>query len=268
MRVFTLLAFAALAACSKIPEKVAAAKPAEVAFDGAQFTNASAQEAHGQRLSWVLGCRGCHGKGLEGHRFYERYASNLTRELPNYSDEQIVRVLHTGVPRDGRELWGMPSQIFQHLGSADMGALIAHLRTVAPAGKPTQPPLPWEDDAKALIAKGEIKDAKDTVLEEKPLAPVDLGPDYALGRYITMVTCAECHGPKLEGGGVGGPPNLVVAGGYTRDEFETLLTKGIPTGGRKLDLMAEVAKERFVRFTPHERDAIYAYLKARAEQAR
>ena len=47
------------------------------------------------------------------------------------------------------------------------------------------------------------------------------------------------------------------------------MTKGTPSGGRKLKnpLMGDVARERFVHFTPHERDEIYAYLKARAEKA-
>ena len=46
------------------------------------------------------------------------------------------------------------------------------------------------------------------------------------------------------------------------------MTKGIAAGGRKLKnpLMGEVARERFTHFTPHERDALYAYLKARAEK--
>jgi cytochrome c553 len=250
-----------VAACDRAPSK-----PAEIAFDGAAATNAAAVQAHGERLSRVLGCRGCHGENLEGHRFYERYASNLTRELPKYSDAQIVRVLRTGVPRDGRELWGMPSELFQHLSDADMAALIAHLRTLKPAGEPTQAPLPWEAETRALIASGKLLPAFRYVRDEKDLAPVDLGPSHALGRYITRVACAECHGPKLEGPTIGTAPNLIVASGYTRAEFETLLTNGIPTGGRKLDLMADVARERFVHLTPHERDALYAYLKARAEQ--
>ena len=78
-----------------------------------------------------------------------------------------------------------------------------------------------------MIASGDLKTAKDTVAHDKLLAPVDLGPQTAQGRYITMVTCAECHGPKLEGGPPGEPPNLIVAGGYSREQFETLMTKGI-----------------------------------------
>jgi len=244
-------------------------KAAEITFDGAKAADASATIAHGERLARVLGCRGCHRDNLQGGSFYERYASNLTRELPKYSDPEVDRVLRTGVPRDGRELWGMPSQIFQHLSAADEEALIRYLRTLKPAGKPTQPPRPWTREAKDLMTKGLLKSARITVAEDRSLAPIDVGAEHALGRYITMVTCSECHGPKLEGGSFDGTPNLIVAGGYTRAEFETLMTKGIPSGGRKLknELMGDVARERFVHFTPHERDELYAYLKARAEKA-
>src|SRR4051794_15216692 len=62
------------------------ARAAQITFDGAEVTTAAAKIAHGERLSWTLGCRGCHREKLEGGSFYERYASNLTRELPKYSD--------------------------------------------------------------------------------------------------------------------------------------------------------------------------------------
>jgi len=269
MRYWAVAAFA-LGACQQQQAK-APVGPAPITFDGAGAAAIPAKVAHGERISWTLGCRGCHGPELHGHRFYERYASNLSRDLPMYSDADIERLLRTGVPRDGRDLWGMPSEIFQHLSAEDMRSLIADLRTLKPDGKPTQPPLPWEPDAKEMIAKGDLKTAKDQVLHDKAIGPVDLGPEHALGRYITRVTCAECHGPDLNGSPdhePGEPPNLVVAGGYTRAEFETLMTKGIPSGGRKFKnpLMGEVARERFTHFTPNERDALYAYLKARAER--
>jgi mono/diheme cytochrome c family protein len=243
------------------------AKAPEITFDGAQVTDTAARVAHGERLSWALGCRGCHRPKLEGGEFYERYASNLTRELPKYSDAEIEKLLRTGVPRDGRVIYGMPSEVFQHLSNADMTALIAELRTLQPGGKPTQPPKPWTKEAKALMAKGEIKPAPEFVAVAKDVYPVDVGPDRALGRYITSVTCAECHGPKLEGKDKF-TPNLIAAGAYTREQFETLMTKGIAANGRKLKdpLMGEVARERFSHFTPHERDELYAYLKARAEK--
>ena len=251
-----------LAACSAAPEEPPQAPP--LAFDGAAATDEAGRRKHGERLTWVLGCRGCHGDGLEGHPFYEVYASNLTRDIHRYDRAEFERVLREGI-RKSPTLWAMPSEIFQHLSEADVDALYAYLATLAPLGQPTPPPGPPTAAMKKAIAAGEMKPIPEYVRLGRTQAPVDLGSGHALGRYVAMTTCAECHGPKLEGGDT---PNLVAAGAYSRDEFERLITQGIPTGGRKLKpLMADVAKERFARLTGRERDALYAYLKARAEKA-
>ena len=250
-----------LAACQQ--------KAPEIAFEGAQTSDKAALIQHGERLTHVLGCTGCHGGNLQGMRFYELYASNLTRELPNYSDAQFDRMLRGAQRPSGKVVWGMPSHIFQHLSDADVKALLAYIRTLKPGGIPTQPMLPLQPETKALIAKGVIKPEAQMVRETKDQLPVDVGPQYALGRYITSVTCAECHGPKLEGDPTGPVkiPNLIVAGGYSRSDFERLITSGVPVGNRKLnEMMSGVAKYRFSHLTPHERDALYAYLKARAER--
>jgi len=270
MRACVLAALLAIAACSPPqsaqPDELQ--QPPPVAFDGALATKAAARVGHGKRLAAVLGCTGCHGPELQGERFYEMYASNLTRDVPGYTDRQLEHVLREGVPPSGRELWGMPSELFQHLSAPDMTALIAFLRSLEPAGGPTQPPLPFPPDVKEMIAKGEIKHAAASVRETKSLAPVDLGESHALGRYITMVTCAECHGPELKGNAPN-TPDLITAGAYSREQFERLMVEGIGSGRRKLKpLMEVVAKGRFSKMTPHERDALYAYLKARAEQPR
>lgn len=263
MRQWLLAMLLAMAACGSEPTSEPL-EPQPTAFDGALVSEASARLRHGERLTWVLGCRGCHGKELQGHRFYELYASNLTRELPKYSDAQFERLMRAGEHPTGRDVWGMPSEIFQHLSQPDEAALIAHLRSLKPAGPSTGERLPWEPEAAKMIAEGKLKPAAAFVRETKSLGPADLGSSHALGRYITRVTCAECHGPELKGGG--DTPNLIAAGAYSREEFERLLTQGVPTGGRKLKLMELVAKERFAELTPRERDALYAYLKARAER--
>jgi cytochrome c553 len=258
-----------LAACTQEPKP--AAKPAEITFDGAVVSDAAAKVAHGERLTHVLGCTGCHDKGLVGSRFYELYASNLTREIPKYSDAQFDRLLRHGERPNGKDLGGMPSEIFQHLNDPDVVDLLTYLRTLKPTGLPTQPALPFTPETKKLIAAGELKPAAEWVRLLKDKTPVDLGPRYALGRYITMVTCAECHGEQLNGDPhphPGALPNLVVVGGYSRAEFDKLITQGIPTGNRKLNpMMSGVATTRFNHLTPHERDELYAYLKARAEKA-
>ena len=261
---FVLLA-AALAACGPAPEAAAPDEPPPIAFDGSVVTEASAKVAQGERLTWVLGCRGCHGKELLGHDFYGVPSANLTRDVHKYSNAQFIRALREGQRTDGRDMWAMPSEIFQHLGDADMTALIAHLRTLKPAGEPTPPLPPFTADMRKQLAEGAIKPAAQWVRETKSKTPIDLGETHALGRYITMVTCAECHGSQLEGVDKF-TPNLIVAGAYTRGEFETLMTKGVPNGPRKLELMADVAKGRFSRMTVAERDALYAYLTARAER--
>lgn len=274
MRVWGAAILLAAAACQQQAKPLA--RPAEMSFDGAQVSAAAAKLAHGERLTHVLGCTGCHGAHLEGTFFTEHepqygplYASNLSVELPGFSDAQIEDVLRKGVHPQRKTVWGMPSEIFQHLSAADMKALIAYLRSIKPVGKKLPPPQFSVQDKKD-IAAGIYKPAVAGVRETRDVFPLDAGPQYGLGRYIASVTCAECHGPKLEGAPgakPGQPPNLIVAGGYSREQFETLITKGVPVGGRKLNpMMSGVATTRFSHLTLHERDALYAYLKARADK--
>jgi mono/diheme cytochrome c family protein len=230
---------------------------------------------HGDRLASVLGCRGCHGKDLQGTFFTKDepqygplYASNLTVEIPEYTDAQLDGIIRHGVHPERKTVWGMPSQIFQNLSDPDYEALVAYLRTLKPVGKKLPDPQFSAQD-KRDIAAGRYKPAVQMVDDFKRAQPVDLGPQYALGRYITTVSCEECHGSNLEGDPISPdtPPNLIVAGGYSREDFEKLITKGIPTPARKLNpQMYYVAVGRFSHLTPHERDALYAYLKARAER--
>jgi mono/diheme cytochrome c family protein len=100
--------------------------------------------------------------------------------------------------------------------------------------------------------------------------PADMGPQYALGRYIAGATCAECHGAELEGIPDFIPhvstPNLDIAGAYSEAELTTLLTTGKGKTKRDLGLMKLVGKEHFSYLTPHERSAVIAYIKARADR--
>jgi cytochrome c553 len=248
----------------------------QTTFDGAQTSDKAALLRHGERLTHVLGCTGCHGAHLEGTFFSKDepqygplYASNLSVELPQYTDAQLDGMVRHGVQPERRTLWGMPSEIFQHLNDDDMETLTAYLRSLKPIGTKLPPPQFSKLD-KEEIARGKFKPAVKLVQETRSQLPVDVGPSYALGRYITEVTCAECHGPKLEGSPdapMGRIPNLIIVGGYTRTEFEKLMTQGIAAGNRKINpIMAGVARTRFSHFTRHERNALYAYLKTRAER--
>jgi cytochrome c553 len=273
MRLWPITILLLASACQQRAK--APAQFSQLTFDGAQVSSASALRVHGERLTHVLGCTGCHGKDLQGTFFTADepqygplYASNLTRQLPKFSDVQLEALLRTGVHPERKTVWAMPSEIFHNLSSGDMKSLILYLRTLRPMGKPT--PLPrFSAQDKKDIAAGIYKPAVERVKDFSKAQPVDLGRQYALGRYISSVTCEECHGSSLSGD-MAGPvktPNLIVAGAYTRAEFERLMVAGVAAGGRKLNpMMSGVAKTRFSRLTPHERDALYAYLKARADK--
>lgn len=246
-------------------------EPVEIAFDGAGATDSAAILAHGKRLTTILGCNGCHEPDMRGELFTadepemgKIYAANLTREVPRYNDAQLEKLLREGVQIDGRDLWIMPSENYQNLSVGDMRALIAYLRTLEPAGERRPPPV-LGPKAKSNIAEGKLMPAAAAVKKDRGVLPPDLGEGVALGRYISSTVCAICHGPELKGKeGLG--PDLIAAGAYSQQEFRTLLRTGKPTGGRKLKLMAEVAKEHFAHFTDREIDALHAYLKARADQ--
>ena len=268
MRMFALLLSVAVAACNR--------SPAPVTFDGGLTTDSAAQTRHGERLIHVLGCTGCHGVHLEGTfmtkdepQYGPLYASNLSVELRHYTDAQIYGMIRDGIHPERKTLWSMPSEIFQHLSSPDFNALSKFLRSL-PASGARLPPPQFSKLDKEEIASGKFKPAVKLVQESAAQLPVDLGPQYALGRYITEVTCAECHGPKLDGNpdaAMGRIPNLAVAGGYSRAEFERLMTEGIAAGNRKINpIMTGVARTRFSHLTAHERDALYSYLKARADR--
>lgn len=262
-----LLALLALGACN--PEK--SAQPnRDVSFENQTPGNFL---AHGERLTFVLGCQGCHGKGMTGNKWDDdpagygiMWASNLTQAIPSMNDQQLEALLRRGVHPVRGDLWVMPSQMFQHLSAPDMKALITYLRTLPTAGTLSPPPAPGPK-ARAEIAAGRYKPAAAMVIELRDVLPVDAGSQVSRGRYITSVTCVECHGPKLEGGAgeEGTIPDLIVAGTYTPGEFERFITTGVTPGNRKIHpLMVQVAKSRFSHLAPNERQALYGYLHARA----
>lgn len=276
-----LLALASLSACNESPSRKAevaqpvgaVVTPAALSFEGASG-DASQARAHGERLSHILGCTGCHKPDLEGALFNDDmpemgklYASNLTRVLPTMSDAQLETLLREGTHPTRGEMWIMPSEVFQRLSDADMTALIAHLRTIKPSGEPTPPPA-LSDISRKAIASGQLKPVAAHVAEFRAKTLPELGERHRWGRYLTETTCAECHGADLTGvpdfmPGVS-TPDLNVAGAYSEAELATLLTTGEGKTRKDLGLMSLVGKSHFSYLTPRERVALIAYVKARA----
>lgn len=274
-----LMAGAGLFACGQPAAENAAIEGADVedaslSYDGADYgDDAAAMLAHGERLSHVLGCRGCHTADLTGMPFPPEeegfpssgiWAPNLTRSLQDMDDAALRKLLTEGVHPTRKQMWMMPSSIFQHLSDADVDALIAHLRTVEPTGEASPLPAPTEAFM-ADVAKGIQRPILEEMADYRDNAPADLGDMYASGRYVAMTTCAECHGPNLEGVPDFTPSLLDVGPMYDDEAFKALLSEGKGLEGRELGLMALVGEGHFSYLTKRERQAVIDYVHALAK---
>ncbi|HEX9472832.1 MAG TPA: c-type cytochrome [Steroidobacteraceae bacterium] len=233
-----------------------------------RVTPAPLMVVEGERLAHVNGCFGCHGDNLAGRVFIDRLfvgrlsGHNLTRVVPQYTDDQLEHAMRGGVKSDGTGLVFMPSHALVRLADADVAAIIAYLRTVErhpDAAKDTSLGLL----ARALLVTGMISLEPDNVDRNQlgPRArPTEAG---ALGRYLAGSTCAICHGGDLHGDKEMQSPNLFgIVHAYSLAQFKALLSTGIGIGGRKLGLMTEMSQSGLKYLHDDEVAALHAYLSA------
>jgi len=229
---------------------------------------------HGERLSAVLGCIGCHTPNLTGEDWSDPdlgvlWTANLTHSAADNSEDDLTVMITEG-KRPDRPLLDMPSYLFSEIHPADLAALFSYLKTLPTEGakrpEPTIGPRLAED-----IANGDFEDSVQWVAKMKGQAPPDLGPDHAFARFILRATCAECHGMNLEGSTeelMDAPPrpSLRIVGAYSAEDFFTLMKTGTGMGDRELELMGGVSRWRYSRFTDSEINAVYEYLSEFAQQ--
>lgn len=268
-----LLALAGLSACNqeeKHDEAAEHAKPAALTWEGGDYEDDAAKLAHGKRLAVILDCTGCHGANLQGTNvtakdpnYGDMNAPNITLLLDKYSDDDFKRLLHDGVPKDGREFWFMPVESFQFLSDADMNAIIAYLRTFKPEGKQL-PPIRKGKGFEADVERG-FGNARQQIARYRADPLPDLGGDHAWGRYLVETTCTSCHNGKLQGY-PGFTPNLDIAGTYSEAELTRLLTTGEGKTRQDLGMMSAMGRNHFSQMTQRERAAVVGYVKARADR--
>ena len=235
----------------------------------------AAQLADGDRQLKVLGCYSCHGQGLRGNLMFSEpnvadvHAPNLTLVAAQASDQQLARAIRQGIGVDGRPLYIMPSAQYARLDDSEVSALIAAIRALPRGGSQT-PRISVGPLGRFGLAAGRLRSQPEQLESYRNNLPVDLGPQFAAGRKLAMVNCAECHGPSF-GGAEPKPglqaPDLMIAGAYDLPDFERLLRTGVAPGNRKLGLMGVVARNDFRHFKDEEIAAIHAYLKERANRA-
>ena len=234
-----------------------------------------AQLADAPRQLRVLGCMSCHGDNLEGKPFITDAkiallnASNLTLIAAKASDQQLARAIRQGIGHDGRSLLVMPSESYQFLTDQEVAALISALRKMPRKGTQLAP-IQLGPIGRFGLTTGRLSPIPVLAEQYRESRIADLGPDFVVGRHLVEVNCTGCHGPNLKGkelepGVVSA--DLAITGAYDLDQFRTMLRTGAAPGGKKLGLMASVAKEDFRFMRDDEIAAVHAYLVERVRRA-
>jgi mono/diheme cytochrome c family protein len=174
--------------------------------------------ARGHYLYASRGCADCHGIDGAGRRFVDGGpgmqlagpaiapgAAGAPTATTGYTAEDWVRTVRHGVKPDGRPLRVMPSEDYNRLTDADLGALVAYVQSmppVPPRAATLHLPLP----ARVLYGFGQIPDAVDKIDHGlPPSAPVAEAVTPEHGRYVAAM-CQGCHGSTLAGGRIAGAP--------------------------------------------------------------
>ena len=251
----------------------------EIAAQPVAVPAGAAAIAQGRHLAETRGCMACHGRDLAGATVFDNPAmgradgSNLTHGaggLPaDWTDLDYVRAIRHGVARDGRGLFLMPSTDYATFSSADMGALIAYLKSIPAVDKARGPVSPGPV-ARALLLAGKIKLAADAI-DHAHVRPVEVTPAISAeyGQYIA-VACTGCHGSNYSGGKIDiGPPDWPPAANLTphasgrlaqwteADFLRAIRTSRRPDGSA----INPVMPKDFARLDDAELKAIWLFLK-------
>lgn len=187
--------------------------------------------ALGKRVFQYRGCEGCHGENLEGKVYLDSpavgvvSAGNLTKGVGGvgsaFTDQDWVRSIRYGIRPEKNPMLFMPSTEFYYLSDADLGAVIAYIKSM--------PAVDNEIPRSSVSLIGRvvmtlvpqitfIPSELIPMNEPRPIAPqVGITPEY--GEYLSG-SCKVCHGLTLSGGVIPGfpadwppAPNITFGGG-------------------------------------------------------
>lgn len=229
----------------------------------------------GRRLATVHGCfADCHGNEGQGRVMFDQpmiariVAPNLTAAVRKYTDAQLTTIIRQGVRPGGRSMLVMPSEAFVGLTDADLGKILAFLKSLPQIPGPG-PLVSLGPVGRIGLVAGKFKMAAQLIAETIP-PPEATTEEAAFGRYLARTTCAPCHGTDLRG--ASNPeftsPSLQVVVAYSPDAFTELLRTGVALGGRNLRTMSPYARKNLSYLTDAEITALYSYLHAMPDAAR
>lgn len=166
----------------------------------------------GRYLFASRGCAECHGADGAGRRFVD--AGDVQIAGPaiargsvtqGYQVVDWVRTIRHGVKPNGRPLRVMPSEDYNRLTDADLGALVAYTLSLAPVS-PRAPEIVLPLPARVLYGYGAIPEAAELIDHRvPPQQPVAEAVSVEHGKYVANL-CLGCHGANLEGGKRPGTP--------------------------------------------------------------
>lgn len=233
----------------------------------------------GEHLAVTRGCTFCHAADLGGQvltddGFMGRIvAGNLTTDpgsaLLRYDDAGLARAIRHGVGSNDRSLVVMPSESYHALSDADVGALIAYLRSVPPVER-ALPVTQVGLGARMLIALNKAPLLTAEIVDHEavrtPEPPEAVSAEY--GAYVASM-CVGCHGPDYSGGLVHGPPGTPPSidlrpggplSGWDEEQFLMALRHGRRPDGSIMD-PSVMPWPAFTTLTDTEARAIWAFLK-------
>jgi mono/diheme cytochrome c family protein len=236
----------------------------------------------GKHLATIL-CEECHGADLGGTPVLFDLGPIGTGAAPNLTtgkgglgaeltDADFVRVLRHGVKPEGTSVFIMPAQDFRNLSDADLGSVIAYIRTVPPVDRfVPEPHVRITFLGNVMYGAGvfgHLLRAATIEQSAPPLPAPPVGVTAAYGEYLVNINgCRDCHGKELAGGKPGDPNSPMARnltptghlGDWTEAQFVTTLRTGVtPTG---LHLPAEYMPWDWKgKMTDDELSAVWAYL--------
>jgi mono/diheme cytochrome c family protein len=191
-------------------------------------------------------------------------STNLTPAGPLswWSDGEIFRAIRNGVDHDGRWLIMMSYTNAGKLSDDDTQAVIAYLRHLPAAGRPTaNPPDHLNLLGLLMLGAGMLPTGKP--ISHSIVAAPPKAPTAQYGEYIlSYQDCRECHGKNLTGGVPGQlpplGPDLNLVKEWKFEEFVTTMRTGVDPNGHEIS--EQMPWQPIGRMGDDELRAIYEYL--------
>ena len=239
--------------------------------------------AEGKRQYLTHGCIDCHGTDGSGKMVIDDSlvghvnGANLTPGQggigQTFTDIDWVRAIRHGIAPDGRPLIVMPSKEYYSINDADLGALIAYLKSLPPVDQ-VPPPTKIGPLGRVLLVGNIAPVLPAEQIDHEAPRPVAAakGPTAEYGHYLAQ-TCMGCHGENLSGGPIPGlppdppyPQNLTPdpetgLGKWDQTDFAKVIREGQRPDGTAVN-PEKMPWPAFQHLTDEELAALWLYLQA------